>query len=89
MRIFLLLADAGVEKQLDRTVGRRNWTELLRPGEYLVRAGEETTGDLAQRLGITRDEPGLILPFTTYSGFADTRIVETLESWEDRRRRGK
>ena len=40
MRIFLLLADAGVEKQLDRTVGRRNWTELLRPGEYLVRAGE-------------------------------------------------
>ena len=43
MNIFLLLAAEDIGKQLDKTVGRRNWTELRRPGEYLVRAVEQTT----------------------------------------------
>ena len=78
MNIFLLLAAEDIGKQLDKTVGRRNWTELRRPGEYLVRAVEQTTGEIARRLGITRHKPGLVLPFTIYSGFADARIIETL-----------
>ena len=88
MNIFLLLANEHIGKQLDKTVGRRNWTELRRSGEYLVRAAEQT-GEIARRLGITRNEPGLVLPFTVYSGFADARIIETLKSWEDRRRAGE
>lgn len=43
-----------------------------------MRAVEQTTGEIARRLGITRHEPGLVLPFTIYSGFADARIIETL-----------
>ena len=45
-----------------------------------MRAVEQTTGEIARRRGITRHEPGLVLPFTIYSGFADARIIETLGS---------
>ena len=89
MKIFLVLADERVGKELDKTVGRGNWIELQRPGEYLVRTADDTTGAIAERLAITTDEPGLVLPFTVYSGFADSRIIEKLESWEDRRRAGQ
>lgn len=89
MNVFLLLGGDRIGKQLDKRMGPRNWTELRRPGEYLVRAREQTTDEVARRIGISRDEPGLVLPFTVYAGFADARIIETLESWEDRRRAGE
>ena len=89
MNIFLLLADEKIGKDLDKTAGQGNWIELRRPGEYLARTADHTTDEIARRLRISRDEPGLVLPFTIYTGFAEARIIEKLESWEERRRAGQ
>lgn len=85
MKVFLLLAAEHIGHELDKLVGGSNRTEMLRPGEYLLLAGEQTANDLAHRLRISRKKPGVVLPLSAYSGVTDARIIETLGNCDDRR----
>ena len=84
-RLFLVLLDPNAKDNgglLEAQLGEANICQL-QIGAWLVRSKKATSSDVSEALRIGKARPGIVVTAKYYAGYTDSRICETLESWQN------